>query len=158
MTVIVGVDGSAELDLGSGLKYVANIFAWDAELKRDILDQTTQADDFGRATAGLATWSGSFSTYLQFSDDTSVAQSSWQIFEYAISGVDDQLKAAIKLTLQREAPTDDYDIFDSTIAGEIRLTGTVVIGDIRLNCEDPEKPIVMVMTWSGDGPLTPRRG
>lgn len=158
MTVIVGVDGSVELDLGNGLKYVANIFKWDAELKREFLDQTTQADDFGRATAGLATWSGSLSTYLQFSDDTSVAQSSWQILEYAVSGVDDDLKAAVKLTLQRQPPDDDYDIFDSTIAGEIRLTGTVVIGDIRLECTDPEQPIVMVLIWTGDGPLTPLRG
>ena len=41
----------------------------------------------------------------------------------------------------------------TTVSGVIKLTGTVVIGDVRLDCTDPEQPIVAVANWSGDGAL-----
>lgn len=157
MTVLVGADGSVELDLGDGLICVANVFTWEAELKREMLRRTTQADEFERRTAGLGDWSGSFSFRMQFSDDIEQAQSAWQILEYAVTGSDDDLKADIDLVLQHYRRPPDYDIFNSTIAGVIKLTGTVVIGDIRLDCEDPEKPIVAVAIWQGDGPLALER-
>jgi hypothetical protein len=51
----------------------------------------------------------------------------------------------------------DCDIFKTTIPGVIKLTGTVVIGDLSLNCEDPEQPIIAVANWEGDGAMTPVR-
>jgi hypothetical protein len=157
MTVIVGADGSAELDLGDGLKYVANIFSWRAQLKREMLRQTTLADEYERRTGGLGDWTGSFSFNLQFSDDISIAQSAWQILLYICTKQDDELKAALNLTVQRNQLANDYDIFDSTIPGTISLAGVVVIGDISLDCSDPEQPTVAVASWEADGPLTPYR-
>lgn len=157
MAVLVGTDGSAQLDLGGGLKYVANIFSWQAQLRREMLRQTTQADDFERRTGGLGDWTGSFSFRLQFSDDTSTAQSSWQLLEYALTETDDNLKADMNLVLQRYQLAPDYDIFDSTIAGAISLNGTIVIGDLSLDCQDPEQPVVAVASWEADGALTPYR-
>lgn len=157
MTVIVGADGSAELDLGDGLRYVANIFSWRAQLKREMLRQTTLADEYERRTGGLGDWTGSFSFNLQFSDDISIAQSAWQILEYICTKQDDELKSALKLTVQRNQIANDCDIFDSTIAGSIALTGVVVIGDISLDCTDPEQATVAVASWEADGPLTPYR-
>lgn len=157
MSVIVGNDGAAKLNLGSGLIYVANIFSWEAELSYEMLRQTTLADDYERRTGGLGDWTGSFSFRLQFSDDIETAQSSWQILQYACSKQDDDLKAGIELCLQREEKPADCEIFDSTIPGTISLIGTVVIAGIRLDCSDPEQPIVAVAIWNADGALTPYR-
>lgn len=157
MGVLVGADGSAKLDLGNGLICVANIFSWNAKLGREMLPTTTQADEFRRRTAGLGDWSGSFSFRLQFSDDTTVAQSSWQILDFALTKTDDELKADLELILQRYQLPPDHGIFGTTIDGIVQLTGTVVIGDISLNCEDPEQPIIAVASWEGDGALTPER-
>ena len=63
----------------------------------------------------------------------------------------------MELILQRYQLPADYDIFGSTINGIVSLTGTVAIGDISLDCEDPEQPIVAVASWAGDGALTPER-
>lgn len=157
MAVLVGADGGAELDLGDGLICVANIFSWRAELRREMLRRTTQADEFERRTAGLGDWSGSFSFRLQFSDDTSVAQSSLQILDYALTKSDDALKADLELILQRYRLPADCDLFGTTVNGIVSLKGTVVIGDVSLNCEDPEQPIIAVASWTGDGALTPER-
>jgi hypothetical protein len=157
MGVLVGSDGAAQLDLGGGLKYVANIFTWSAQLRRDMLDQTTQADDYKKRTGGLGDWTGSFSFRLQFSDDTSVAQSAWQLLNHAFTSTDDDLKASLCLILQSYRLSADCDIFKTTVAGIIKLTGTVVIGDVSMNCEDPERPIVAVASWEADGVLALER-
>lgn len=157
MAVLVGSDGAAQIDLGDGLKYVANIKSWRANMKRDMLRRTTQVDNFERNTGGLASWSGDFEFRLQFSDDTTVAQSAWQMLNFALTGTDDDLKTDLSLILQRYQLIPDYDIFDTTVGGVIKLTGTVVIGDVSLNCEDPEQPIIAVASWAGDGALTPLR-
>jgi hypothetical protein len=154
MAVIVGTNGAAKLNLGGGLKYVANMFSWNARLRREMLRQTTQADNYEKRTAGLGDWTGSFSFRLQFSDDTSVAQSAWQLLNFAFSNTDDTLKASMELILQSEKLPPDFDIFKTTVSGIIKLTGTVVIGDISMDCEDPEQPIVAVANWEGDGALT----
>ena len=127
-------------------------------MKRDMLRRTTQADEFERNTGGLGDWSGDFEFRLQFSDDTTTAQSAWQMLNFALTGTGDSLKSELSLILQSYQLTPDYDIFDTTIAGVIKLTGTVVIGGVSLNCEDPEQPIIAVASWSGDGALTPQRG
>lgn len=158
MAVIVGADGAAKIELGDGLKYIANIFSWQADLRRAMLRTTTQADDFERRTGGLGDWTGSFSFRLQFSDDTEVAQSAWQLLQHVCTGTDDGLKASVSLILQQYAVQHDYDIpFESTIGGTISLNGTVVVGGVSLNCEDPEKPIIAVASWEGDGALIPQR-
>lgn len=157
MAVLVGADGAAKLDLGDGLKYVANIFSWNAQLRREMLRQTTQADNYEKRTGGMGDWTGSFSFRLQFSDDTSVAQSAWQLLNFAFTQNDDDLKAGIELILQSYKLPTDCDIFKTTVPGIIKLTGTVVIGDISMNCEDPEQPIVAVANWEADGALTPVR-
>ncbi len=157
MSLLVGSDGAAQINLGGGLKFVANIFSWNARLRREMLRQTTQADDYEKRTAGLGDWSGSFSFRMQFSDDTSVAQSAWQLLDFALTKNDDDLKASIALILQSYKLPPDCDIFKTTIPGVIKLTGTVVIGDLSLNCEDPEQPIIAVASWEGDGALTPVR-
>jgi hypothetical protein len=51
----------------------------------------------------------------------------------------------------------DYDIFRTTVSGIIRLAGTVVIGDVSLDCTDPEQPIIAKAFWSGDGALALQR-
>jgi len=157
MSVLVGSDGAAKINLGGGLKFVANIFSWTARLRREMLRQTTQADDYEKRTAGLGDWSGSFSFRMQFSDDTSVAQSAWQLLDFALTKNDNDLKASIELILQSYKLPPDCDIFKTTIPGIIKLTGTVVIGDLSMNCEDPEQPIIAVANWEGDGALTPVR-
>jgi len=158
MGVIVGSDGGVQINLGGGLKYVANIFSWNVNMGRDMLRTTTQADEAERRTGGLADWSGDISMRLQFSDDTNVAQSSWQMLNFALTGVDDGLKADLRLMLQSyQALPEDCDIFRTTIHGIISLVGTVVIGDVRLDCTDPGEPIILVLSWSGDGALTPQR-
>lgn len=157
MAVLVGADGVAKLDLGDGLICVANIFSWRARLSREMLRRTTQADEAERRTAGLADWSGSFSFRLQFSDDISTAQSAWQILDFALTNTDDGLKANLELILQKYQLVPDYDIFNSTVDGVIKLTGVVVIGDISMDCSDPEQPIVCEASWAGDGALTPVR-
>lgn len=156
MGVIVGADGGAQINLGGGLKHVANIFSWQVNMGRDMLPTTTQADEAKRRTAGLADWTGDFSMRLQFSDDVSVAQSSWQMLNFALTGADDDLKADLKLILQSHQCLPD-DIFRTTIAGVISLVGKVVIGDIRLDCQDPGEPIILVADWSADGALVPQR-
>jgi hypothetical protein len=123
-----------------------------------MLDQTTQADDYKKRTGGLGDWTGSFSFRLQFSDDTSVAQSAWQLLNHAFTSTDDDLKADLRLVLQSYQLSSDCDIFQTTIADTISLRGTVVIGDISMNCEDPEQPIVAVASWEADGALLLQRG
>lgn len=153
MSVIVGSDGAVEIDFGDGEKCVANVFAWSASLKRDMLRRTTLADDAERRTGGLADWTGSFSFRLQFSDDTSIAQSAWQIMDFALSNSDDDLKASLGLVLQRYQVPSDYDIFQDSVSGIVKLSGSVVIGDISFDCQDPEQPLVCVASWAADGPL-----
>lgn len=153
MAVIVGADGAVELDLGNGNKCVAEVFAWNASMKREMLRRTTQADEAERRTGGLSDWTGSFSFRLQFSDDDSIAQSAWQIAEFAVAGTDDELKAEASFVLQRYGVRGDCDIFQSTISDAIKLVGTIVIGDLSFDCSDPEQPLVCVASWEADGAL-----
>ena len=153
MTVLKGSDGRAQLNLGGGFKCIANIFSWRAQRRIDMLRRTTQADEAEKRTAGLADWSGSFSFRLQFSDDQATALSAWQILNFALMNTDDALKANVNLILQAYQLLPDYDIFNTTIAGIIKLTGTVVVSDVSLDCTDPEQPIVAVASWEGDGAL-----
>ena len=152
MSVLVGADGAAQVNLGSGLKYVADIFQWNASLKRTMLSRTTQADDFERNTGGMAAWTGDFSFRIRFSDDTTV-QSAWQMLSFVLAGTDDTLKAELSLILQSRQLAPDCDIYKTTVGGVIKLTGTVVIGDIRLDCQDPAEPVIAVASWAGDGAL-----
>lgn len=154
MAVIVGSDGAVEFDFGNGMKCVADIFSWEAPLKRSTLRRTTQADEAERRTGGLADFTGSFSMRLEFSDDESVAQSAWQILNFAITNTDDDLKANLNLVLQRYTVIPDCDIFQSGITGSVSLSGVVVITDVSLNCSDPEKPLICEVAWEADGPLT----
>ena len=139
------------------MKYVANIFSWNASMKRDMLSRTTQADEAERRTGGLADWTGDFSFKLQFSDDTATAQSAWQMLDFAYSNTDDDLKAELQLILQSHKLPPDCDIFRTTVSGIIRLAGTIVIGDVSLDCTDPEQPIIAKAFWSGDGALALQR-
>lgn len=157
MSVIVGADGAARINLSNGLKYIANIRSWRCEMTREMLRRTTQADEAERRTGGLADWSGDFQFNVQFSDDTTIALSAWQLLEHVITNTDDDLKADIALVLQSYGLEPDCDIFQTSVSGVVKLTGTVVIGDISLNCEDPEQPIVVVARWSGDGALALER-
>lgn len=158
MGVIVGSDGGVQVNLGGGLKYVANVFSWNVNMGRDFLPTHTQADEAKRRTGGLADWSGDISMRLQFSDDASVAESSWQMLNFALTGVDDGLKADLKLMLQSyQVLPEDCDIFRTTITGIISLVGTVVIGDVKLDCTEPGEPIILVLSWGADGALTPQR-
>lgn len=157
MSVLVGSSGAAQINLGSGLKYVANIFSWTASMKRDMLSRTTQADEAERRTGGLADWTGNFSFKLQFSDDTGIAQSAWQMLNFAYTNTDDNLKAELRLILQSHKLPPDYDIFQTTVSGIVRLAGTVVIGDVSLDCTDPEQPVIAKAFWSGDGSLALQR-
>jgi hypothetical protein len=158
MAVVVGADGAFKLDLGDGEIYVSNVFTWEARLSRSMLRQTTVADNHEKRTGGLGDWSGSFSFRLEFSDDTSQALSAWQVLNHATSATGDDLKAEVKLVLQRYGVLEACDLFDSHIGGVICLVGTVVIGDVSLDCSDPEQPIVAVVNWSGDGALALERG
>lgn len=158
MAVIIGGDGAVELDLGNGMKCVANVFSWTAQLRRDTLRRTTQADEAERRTGGLADWTGSFSFRLQLSDDDTIAQSAWQLMEFVVSNTDDNLKASIDLVLQNYQIARDCDIFQSSIAGVVKLTGTVVIGDLGFNCTDPSEAIVCEASWEADGALALVRG
>lgn len=157
MTVLKGSDGRAQLNLGGGLKCIANIFSWRAQRRIEMLRRTTQADEAERRTAGIADWSGSFSFRLQFSDDTTTALSAWQILNFALMNTDDALKASVNLILQAYQISPDYDIFNTTVSGIIKLTGTVVVSDVSLDCTDPEQPIVAVASWEGDGALSLER-
>lgn len=158
MAVLVGADGAAQIDLGGGLKYIANIKSWRCQFKREMLRRTTQADESERRTGGLADWSGDFELHMQFSDDESIALSAWQFLDFAFTGTDDDLKADISLILQSYQLPSECDIFRTTVTGVVKLTGTVVIGDVSLNCEDPERPIIAVVNWEADGGLTLERG
>lgn len=155
MPVIVGSDGSMQFDLGGGLLCTANTFAWSVDLGRETLDTTRQGDEARTRTGGLADHTGSVSIRLQFSDDTAEANSAWQILDFALGNGDDDLKASIKLYLQRSGLTAGCgdDTFDTVVQDAIVLTGTVVVGGISLDCSAPEEPIVAVVNWEADGPL-----
>ena len=152
MSVLVGTDGAVQVNLGGGLKYVADIFQWNANLKRSMLSRTTQADDFEKNTGGMAAWSGDFSFRMRFSDDATV-QSAWQMLNFALTGTDDTLKSELELILQTSQLSPDYDVYKTTVGGVIKLTGTIVIGDIRLDCKEPGEPVIAVASWAGDGAL-----
>jgi len=158
MAVIVGSDGAVKIDLGNGSKYIANTLSWQCRLNRDMLRRTTQADEAEKRTAGLADWTGDFAFQMQFSDDTAIAQSSWQMLNFALSNTDDQLKAELVLILQRNQILPDYNIFNTSVQGVVKLTGMVVIGNVSLNCQDPEQPLALVAEWSADGVLVLQRG
>lgn len=157
MTVVIGVDGAAQIDLGNGLKYVADITSWRLELNREELSRTTVADDAKRRTAGLADWTGDFSFNIELSEDDSMAQSAWHLLQFIIAGRDDELKAEVALILQRHEVVPDCDIFRGGIPGAVWLAGTVVIGGIRLDCGSPEQPLVGLVRWGADGALTLQR-
>lgn len=157
MAVIVGADGAAQIDLGNGLKYIANITSWSVKLDRGYLNRTTQADEAKKRTADIADWTGDFSFNIQLSEDTSVALSAWPLLQFIIAGKDDELKAEVALILQRNQVMADCDIFQTTIPGAVWLAGTVVIGGVGLDCEDPEKPLVGLAQWGADGALTLHR-
>lgn len=157
MSVIKGADGGIKINLGDGSRFIANTFRWNAKLRREMLRQTTQADDFEKRTAGIGDWTGSLSFYMQLSDDTSIAQSGMQLIEHVMSNTGDDLKASIELVLQRWEIPADYDTFNTSIKGAVSLTGTVVIGDMGFDCEDPERPVIATASWEADGPLTPVR-
>jgi len=158
MAVIVGADGAIELDLGNGLVRAANIFQWEARLTRDSLPRTTQADDYKRWTGGLGEWSGSFSFRLQFSDDGDTALSAWQLLTFIVSNTGDDLKGNLRLILQGQGEGAGSDVFRFPISDQIMLSGQVLISDVGLNCEDPERPIIATASWLGDGELTLERG
>lgn len=154
MPVITGSDGSIEFDLGDGSRCTANVFSWEVNLGRETLDTTRQGDEARRRTGGLADHTGSVSLRLQFSDDVTTANSAWQILDHALGGADDELKADLKLYLQREAPTAQCDdAFSTLVSDPITLAGTVVIAGISLDCTDPGEPIVAVLGWEADGAL-----
>lgn len=157
MSVIVGSDGAVKINLGNGLKYIANIRSWQAKMNRDMLPQTTLADETERNTGGLASWSGDFGLRLEFSDDESVALSSWQFLDFAINNSDNDLKAELHLIIQSQGLDPSRDIFKTTVPGIIKLVGTVVIGSTSLNCEDPAEAVIAVINWSGDGPMQLQR-
>lgn len=154
MSVIFGSDGAIQFNLGPGQRCTANVFSWSVNLGRETLDTTRQGDEARSRTGGLADHTGSVSLRLQFSDDDTTANSAWQILEFALGNTDDDLKAAITLYLQRsDPPASCDDVFDTLVRVPIKLTGTVVIGGISLDCTDPGEPIVAVLNWESDGPL-----
>lgn len=156
MPVIVGSDGAVQFDLGSGSLCTANTFAWSVNLGRETLPTTKQGDEAVTRTGGLADHTGSVSIRLQFSDDTANANSAWQLIDFALGNTDDDLKADVKLYLQRSGLTAGCgdDAFDTVIQDPIVLAGTVVIAGISLDCTDPGEPVVAVLNWEADGALT----
>jgi hypothetical protein len=158
VAVLVGADGGARIDLGNGLKFIAGVISWRALCSNKPLSRTTQADEAAKSTGGLSEWSGDFELHLQFSDDESVALSSWQMLEFALAAKGGSRKAEIALILQAHQLPPDYDVFSGTIPGVIKLAGTVTIADVSIDCEDPEQPIVCVVNWEGDGDLSLVRG
>jgi hypothetical protein len=155
MPVIVGSDGAIQFDLGGGSLCTANTFAWSVNLGRETLPTTKQGDEAVTRTGGLADHTGSVSIRLQFSDDTSTANSAWQILDFALGNTDDDLKADLTLYLQRSGLTAGCgdDAFDTAIQDAIVLAGTVVVAGISLDCTAPEEPIVAVISWEADGAL-----
>ena len=79
------------------------------------------------------------------------------MLDFAFTKTDDDLKASLRLILQSHKLTPDYDVFQTTVGGIIQLAGTIVIGDVSLDCTDPEQPIVAKAFWSGDGALALQR-
>lgn len=157
MAVVVGSDGAAKINLGDGSQYIANIKSWRINMNRDYLSRTTQADEVERNTGGMSSWTGDFEMHLSFSDDESVALSSWQVLDFVINNTDDDLKAELSLLLQQYGVQADCKTFKTSMQEAISLTGTVVLGSVNMNCEDPEQPIVLVINWTADGPLTLQR-
>jgi hypothetical protein len=153
MSVAVGTDGAAKIDLGNGLQYMANIRSWELGINRPSLRRTDMADEAERSVSGVSQWTGDFEFHLVFSEDESIALSSWQVLQFALTGIDDQLFADIELILQRHQLSPDLEVFYSTIPGVIKLAGTVLVTNVRMNCRDPEQPIVIVAEWEGDGAL-----
>jgi hypothetical protein len=95
---------------------------------------------------------------LQFSDDTALANSAFQIIDYALGNSDDELKANLRLYLQRTPPAQECDdVFDSLVSDEVYLAGGVVLTSISLDCTDPGEPLVAVLGWEADGALTLER-
>lgn len=154
MSVIFGSDGAIQFDLGPDQRCTANVFSWSVNLGRETLDTTKQGDEARTRTGGLADHTGSVSLRLQFSDDDSQANSAWQILDYALGNTDDALKAAITLYLQRsDPPAGCDDVFSSLVRVPIKLTGTVVVAGISLDCTDPGEPVIAVLGWEADGAL-----
>jgi hypothetical protein len=156
MSVAVGTDGAVRFGLGDGLKYMANIFSWGMDGGSESLSQTNLADTHKRRTGGLKDSSGSLSFYLEFSEDSAVALSALRMLDFIVNGTGDELKAEIVLVLQRNRIAADYDVFRSSVPGVVRLSGNVLVPRVRLNCENPEKPLIAVADWEGDGPLALR--
>lgn len=157
MAVITGSDGAVKINLEDGLKYIAEIVSWTVNMDRGMLSRTNAADESERTTGGRNSWKGDIELHVAFSDDTSVALSSWQLLEFAINNTDDDLKAELRLVLQRYGVMPDCNVFKTSVAGVVELVGTVVLGPVSLNCEDPEQPIVLVISWTADGPLALQR-
>jgi hypothetical protein len=157
MAIITGSDGAVKINLGDGLEYIAEVVSWTVNMDREMLSRTNAADESERTTGGRNSWTGDLELHVAFSDDTSVALSSWQLLAFAINNTDDDLKAELRLVLQRYGVMPDYTVFNTSVAGVVELVGTVVLGPVSLNCEDPEKPIVLVISWTADGPLALQR-
>lgn len=153
----IGSDGEVRFNFGGGAKPVANIFSWTASMRREALDQTDLSDEATRRTGGLISWAGDFSMRLEFSDDETIAQSAWQVLDFAFSGTDDQSKAEISLIIQRSGYSPDFVDFRTSILDTIRLAGTVVITGVKLDCTDPGQAVIAVVDWEGDGELTLQR-
>jgi hypothetical protein len=153
MSVILGSDGAIQFDFGS-LLCTANTFAWTVNLGRETLPTTKQGDYAVSRTGGLADHTGSVSIRLQFSDDDSQANSAWQILQFAIGNHDDDLKAGIRLYLQRTPPPAECDdVLGQLMPDAVFLGGTVVVTSISLDCSDPGEPVVAVVNWEADGGL-----
>ena len=153
MAVILGSDGAVKIDLGDGLKYIAQIRSWEAALSRPSLRRTTMADEAEKRASGVADWGGNFELQIVLSEDDSTALSAWKLLQFLLAGVDEGLKADVELILQRYQISADCVTFGTSLSGVVKLAGTVLLTDVRLDCQSPEEALVLVVYWEGDGAL-----
>lgn len=158
MTVILGGDGLVALTLPTGdpetpgtLKAVAEVFSWSASLGRETLRTTRQDDESERRTAGRSDHTGSISLRINLLEDDAECLSLLQLLELTTTATDDDLKATITLWVTRGG---SGDVCDSSLDDAVSLQGSVVITDIRIDCSEPDAPVVAVMSWESNGGLS----
>lgn len=156
--VLIGTDGLIFMQLADLGQVVANSFRWTVTLGNEFLEKTDLSNEARRKTGGLKNHTGSFTIMVNFLENNQEALSVWQLLNFAVSNTDDDMQAQIELIIQKGGLPLQHSTCDaSPITDQISLVGTVVVGDISINCEDPANPLVATLAWEADGLLTPTR-
>lgn len=156
MSVLLGGDGTVQLDLGSGLTCVVNLFRWQLNINRDVLDTTRQGAESKGSVGGLLGGTGELGYRLQLFEDGPEAVSAYQILDYVLTNVDAALTAQVRLVLQVD-PSASCAIGEP-IREAVWLDGSVVIGSTSIDCSDPGQLMVLRTSITTDGDLTLNRG